>query len=322
MINAVKELLKRPVAYHPILAKLTGSVPAAVMLSQGMYWQGKAEDEGKEWFWVTGDGWFEQCGLTQSTQNTAREILRSTGFWFEKREGLPAKLFYQIDAETLISHITSYLNGEKQVYRNTVNKKTETREASSGRFGKQVTDDTGTQESIKKVSKSKKEESSFPNAEKASAPKTPWTKEVSSLFDKINEEAHRAANLEYGPFNWTAGGGRQFAALKKIRDAMIPDIERKLHHAPDEKEIQSGFEYLFRYGFEFFKKVADDKGGAINFTPSAVLNSYNLILSHARASHTPRKSKQEQRIDDQHEARAAFYRNLVSDLVETGDAGG
>jgi hypothetical protein len=168
-------------------------------------------------------------------------------------------------------------------------------------------------------------EKSFPNAKKASGdtpPKTPWTKEVSSLFDKINEEAHRAANLEYGPFNWAAGGGRQFAALKKIRDAMIPDIERKLHHTPDEKEIQSGFEYLFRYGFEFFKKVADDKGGAINFTPSAILNSYNLILSHARASHTTRKSKQEQRIDDQHEARAAFYRELVSDLVETGDGGG
>jgi hypothetical protein len=136
-MQAVKELLKRPVAYHPILAKLTGSISAAVMLSQGMYWQTKAEENNQEWFWVTADGWNDQCGLTQNMQETAREILRRTDFWFEKRAGLPAKLYYRIDADILVSRITGYLNGEKQDYRNTGNKKSAERRTGNGRYGKQ-----------------------------------------------------------------------------------------------------------------------------------------------------------------------------------------
>ena len=41
----ILDLLDRPIAYHRIFARLTGSVHAALMLSQAVYWQNRATSE-------------------------------------------------------------------------------------------------------------------------------------------------------------------------------------------------------------------------------------------------------------------------------------
>ena len=131
----------------------------------------------------------------------------------------------------------------------------------------------------------------FPDAEKAPVnppPKLPpWTKTIAALFDKVNEEESAALGVEFTNFNWGAGAGRQFKALKDTRKAMIPDIRAKLKHEPTEQEIESGFDYLFRYGFRYLAGIAENKGGTFSFTPAIILNNYNNILQYAKQNHNP-----------------------------------
>lgn len=101
------DYLTRPVAYHPVLARLLGSVPAAVMLSQAVYWQQRIPRKrppgcpGEGWWYHTAAEWFEETALTESSQITARKILRKTEFWHEQVAGMPCKLWFMVDFEAL-----------------------------------------------------------------------------------------------------------------------------------------------------------------------------------------------------------------------------
>lgn len=111
-IESVSELLTPPVAYHAALARMLKSPTAAIMLSQGMYWQRINKKQGKECFWITGDQWYEQTGLTVEHQKTARKILRDRGFWLENLIGVPAKLHYRIDVSELLNQLEVFLQTE------------------------------------------------------------------------------------------------------------------------------------------------------------------------------------------------------------------
>ena len=236
MIKAVKELLKRPVAYHPILAKLTGSVSAAVMLSQGMYWQEISEHDGKEWFWVTANGWLDQCGLTQNMQDTAREILRKTDFWFERRAGLPAKLYYRIDAEILVSRITGYLDGERIVYRKTGNKESALRDTSNGRYRKQAVRKTDNKESIS-ILKENSDENINPVSEKETVALTTFSpgEKIQNLEVIVVEGVEFSLDADFEQTCSGAGGETQqcstydlYAALEAKKDKPVRDHDSKI----------------------------------------------------------------------------------------------
>ena len=96
----ILDLLDRPIAYHRIFARLTGSVHAALMLSQAVYWQNRATSE-DGWWWKTTDEWEEETGLSRREQDTARRILRSHSFWREERRGIPPKVHYRLDGDKL-----------------------------------------------------------------------------------------------------------------------------------------------------------------------------------------------------------------------------
>jgi len=107
------DLLVRPVAYHPALARLLGSVPAAVMLSQSIYWQQRvpvsrpAGCPGKGWWYHTSDEWEVETALSEGMQLTARKILRKTSFWFEKAAGMPRRMWFRVDLEELEKLLTN-----------------------------------------------------------------------------------------------------------------------------------------------------------------------------------------------------------------------
>ena len=100
-------LLDRPIAYHRCFVTLTGSVTAAVMLSQAFYWSNRTEDP-EGWFWKTQEQWTEETGLTRFEQETARKKLRSLGIWEEKREGVPAKLFFRLNIKAISELLKSH----------------------------------------------------------------------------------------------------------------------------------------------------------------------------------------------------------------------
>ncbi|MBK6742551.1 MAG: hypothetical protein IPG66_06040 [Hydrogenophilales bacterium] len=95
---------QRCVAYHPKLAQLTGRVTAGLMLSQAIYWTRKlalAEPARLGWFWKTRDDWRSETGLSRREQDSARLALKQLELWQERRVGMPAKVWYRVDLDTL-----------------------------------------------------------------------------------------------------------------------------------------------------------------------------------------------------------------------------
>ena len=100
--DTIISLLKdRPIAYRPGLKRIAGSIGAAIMLSQAIYWQERVpRDDG--WWWKTAKEWEEETALNLSEERTARAKLRGTSFWGEKRKGIPARMWFKLDFDELV----------------------------------------------------------------------------------------------------------------------------------------------------------------------------------------------------------------------------
>jgi hypothetical protein len=98
----VLELLDRPIAYHRVFVTLTGSVKAAVMLSQAVYWQKRAR-QADGWWYKSAEEWEDETGLTRREQETARKDCEK--FLKSALRGIPATLFWRVDQDALDSAI-------------------------------------------------------------------------------------------------------------------------------------------------------------------------------------------------------------------------
>lgn len=94
-------LLDRPIAFHRCFVTVTGSVTAALMLSQALYWQQRTKDE-SGWWYKTRDEWTAETGMKRKEQEGARRKLRKLGLLHEQRRGVPAQLWYQLDEIRLL----------------------------------------------------------------------------------------------------------------------------------------------------------------------------------------------------------------------------
>lgn len=118
MVSAV--LGQHYVSYHPILAKVTGNVKSALMLSHAIAWSRHihmSEPAREGWFWMTARDWREGTGLSVREQATARAILERMNILQEKLIGMPAKLWYRIDLDCLGSLVARELGQEFQLWR-------------------------------------------------------------------------------------------------------------------------------------------------------------------------------------------------------------
>lgn len=97
---SILELLDRPIAYHRCFVTITGSVTASVMLSQAFYWSKRTTLNGN-WFWKTQEEWLDETGLTRYEQEGARKTLRNLGIFEEKKEGIPAKLYFRVNTQKI-----------------------------------------------------------------------------------------------------------------------------------------------------------------------------------------------------------------------------
>ena len=106
----LKKLLKRPVAFYAIFAKIAGGALAGLMLSQ-MWWLANADqvERNDGWFKKTQQELTEETGLTRWEQETAREQLIACGLLTQKIAGLPAKTYYKLNMEKVLEAINDYL---------------------------------------------------------------------------------------------------------------------------------------------------------------------------------------------------------------------
>ena len=85
-----------PVTFHRSLVAVTGSVTAALMLSQAIAWTETLTPEEGGWFTKSQDDWADATGLSRWEQETARRVLRDADFMEERKSGLPAKLWFRV----------------------------------------------------------------------------------------------------------------------------------------------------------------------------------------------------------------------------------
>jgi len=103
----LQEIAGDAVAFYPAFRKVLGLNAAATQfLSQAVYWTERTEDG---WFYKTTEEWNDELGLTLEEVKGARKKLKSIGVLTEKRKGIPAKLYYKVDTDELLS----VLSGEK-----------------------------------------------------------------------------------------------------------------------------------------------------------------------------------------------------------------
>jgi len=95
---SVLDALDRPIAYHRVFAALTGSVKAAVLLSQAVYWQKRAK-QADGWWYKTADEWTEETGLSKREQDTARKDCEK--YLKTELRGIPATLYWRVDEDAL-----------------------------------------------------------------------------------------------------------------------------------------------------------------------------------------------------------------------------
>jgi hypothetical protein len=106
------DLPGRAIAFHRGFVTLTGSIAAALKLSQAVYWQRRCRDS-HGWWWKTMQHWAEETGLQRRDQENARRRLKELGLLSETRRGIPARLYFQVD----ISALNRLLQENNVIYR-------------------------------------------------------------------------------------------------------------------------------------------------------------------------------------------------------------
>lgn len=109
--DALKALLSdRPIAFHPMLARLFGGINEALLFQQLAYWSDKGSDP--EWIYKTQKDLEEETTLTRTQQETARAKLRKLGVIEEQKRGLPAKLYFRVQWENVFALLNSQVRGK------------------------------------------------------------------------------------------------------------------------------------------------------------------------------------------------------------------
>lgn len=112
----IRELLKRPVAYQPILGKAFGSVNLAILWCQLFYHFNNTADIEDGW---TKKGWTEmyyETGLSRQEQTTAKALGKKLGVIETSVRGFPRETYYRISQERAIELVETFLqkNPEQQ----------------------------------------------------------------------------------------------------------------------------------------------------------------------------------------------------------------
>lgn len=113
-MNLLKQL--QTVTFHRAFVDLGGSINAALMLSNAIYWTHRLPPERDGWFYKTRVEWEKETGLTRREQDKAREQLVERGLLETRRakvsdEDCVTAIWFRINLEALLAR----LNGGDQL---------------------------------------------------------------------------------------------------------------------------------------------------------------------------------------------------------------
>lgn len=101
--------LDRPIAFQRSFVRLTGSITAALFLSQAIYWTLRSQT-GDGWFYKTARGWEDETGMTRREQDSARKRLGELGVLCEEKRDWPSRTYFRVDEEKLASCLAESAN--------------------------------------------------------------------------------------------------------------------------------------------------------------------------------------------------------------------
>jgi hypothetical protein len=306
MKNLLIQLNQRPIAVYPIYIKITGSVNAGLLLSQLMYWYGAMNGR---IFYKTDAEIMEETCLSESELRTVKNKLKSMSFIEIKAKGVPAKTYYSINAEKLISEIHNFSSAKSTKL------KTRNQRNSNSEFNETITENTT--ENNTKITTDISFENEFSHFEKItidekqSSKVNPFTvisnlqgnKEEKKSSAKRKEEstepkAERKPNPTYEAFTVFC------QTFEQLSGAAYP-TDQKGHYIMSPKDA-GGMVYLLRWiekvdrnndtneALKVFLQAAwslPDKWLKANFTPAILYGQAGKIYTAYQTSSPAAKKK-------------------------------
>jgi hypothetical protein len=92
------QLPGRPIAYFPTIVPYVGSVNAAVVLCQLVYWTPRAKND-QGWIYKTQLELMQETGLSRHEQRAAREVLKDRDLLEERYDRVNHQLYLRINVE-------------------------------------------------------------------------------------------------------------------------------------------------------------------------------------------------------------------------------
>lgn len=114
-----------PISFYPQLREITGSIPAAIMLQQLLYWWSRRK--GDTVFKTEADMQAE-TSLTPAEQKSAIKALREAGFITVQRNGVPPKRHFTVNEEAINEALYALINSVKSAELNRRNPPNQTGE--------------------------------------------------------------------------------------------------------------------------------------------------------------------------------------------------
>ncbi len=160
--DVMRSLLSdRPIAFHPIMARVLGGVYEALLFQQLAFWSDKGSDP--EWIYKTREELREETTLNRYQQEQARGNLRKLGVIEEQRRGLPARMHYRIHWERVFELLEAY----RAVGRPSTNKMVEGTPTTQPKTPIQLADRQPTSESTSETTQEKKRSPTLEELEEA-----------------------------------------------------------------------------------------------------------------------------------------------------------
>ncbi|MDP9471980.1 MAG: hypothetical protein M3Q71_15170 [Chloroflexota bacterium] len=160
--DVMRSLLSdRPIAFHPVMARVLGGVYEALLFQQLAFWSDKGADP--EWIYKTREELREETTLNRYQQEQARGNLRKLGVIEEQRRGLPARMHYRIHWDRVFELLEAY----RAVGRPSTNKMVEDAPTTQPKSPIQLADRQPTSESTSETTQEKKRPATLEELEEA-----------------------------------------------------------------------------------------------------------------------------------------------------------
>lgn len=100
LVALIDAMNDKPIAFNRHYVALGCGINGALMLSQMVYWSKRTKDR-NGYFYKTQEEWEDETGLTRREQETARKKLRELGFSSECKRGVPCKVHFKVERDSL-----------------------------------------------------------------------------------------------------------------------------------------------------------------------------------------------------------------------------